>query len=68
MTELNNFLVRGAARIYRLEKTGHEDSALLLVLVAKVLAVADLLLPGPAPHLKTTDKSEEQDAPAQLAN
>lgn len=54
--------------VCRLEQTGNEDSTLLLVLVAKVLAVADLFLPGPAPHLKTTNKSEEQDAPAQLAN
>lgn len=51
-----------------LADAGDEDSTLLLVLVTKLLAVPDLLLPGPAPHLQTANGNEEQNTPAKLAN
>lgn len=60
-------LKKGASPLF-LTKPSQQDGALLLVLVAKVLAVADLLLPGPAPHLQTTNKSEDDNTPVQLAS
>lgn len=51
-----------------LDDSGDHDRALALVLVNELLAVATLLLRGPARHLTTTDKDEEQNAPAQSAN
>ena len=51
-----------------LGKTGEDDSALLLILVTELLAVALLLLPSPAPHLQPTNKYEEQHTPVQLAD
>lgn len=51
-----------------LSQTREDDRALLLVLVAKFLAVALLLLPGPAPHLQSTNKDEEQHAHVELTD
>lgn len=45
-----------------------ENSLLLLVLVSEILAVALLLLPRPAPHLNTTNKSEDEYTQVQLAD
>ena len=51
-----------------LSKAGEDDSALLLILVTKLLAVAILLLPSPAPHLQPTHSNEDQHTPVQLAD
>jgi len=51
-----------------LAETSDQDSTLLLVLIAKVLTVTNFLLPGPAPHLKTTNKSENYHTPVQLTD
>lgn len=53
---------------HSLTNVGQQDGALLLVLVAEVLAVTLLLLPSPAVHLKSTNKSEDQDAQVQLTD
>jgi hypothetical protein len=49
-------------------KSREDNRALLLVLVTKLLAVALLLLPSPAPHLKTTNPDKEQHAQVQLTD
>lgn len=51
-----------------LSEAREDDSPLLLVLIAELLAVTLLLLPSPAPHLRTSHESEEQHTPAQLAD
>ena len=53
---------------HRSNKTREDNSPLLLVLVTELFTVALLLLPTPAPHLRTTHKSEEQHTPVQLTD
>lgn len=48
----------------RLQQTREHDRALLLVLVAKLLAVGLLLAPAPGPHVVHTDGDEKDEAGA----
>lgn len=48
-----------------LNEARKHDKLLVLVLVAELLAVATLLLLGPADHLRTSNQDKEQHTPAQ---
>jgi hypothetical protein len=52
----------------KLQESGQQDISLLLVAVAKLLAVCTLLAPGPVVHLRSTNGNEEGNTPVSADN